>query len=43
MKRVTVSLLVFNEKHNLEDTIVRAYNELEKFNFKFSFNDETHV
>ena len=35
MKRVSVSLLVFNEKHNLEDTIAKAYNELEKLNFKY--------
>ena len=34
MKRVTVSLLVFNEKHSLKDTIAKAYNELEKLNFK---------
>ena len=30
MKKISVSLLVFNEKHNLEQTIVKAYQELEK-------------
>ena len=30
MKKVSVSLLVYNEKHNLEETISKAYKELEK-------------
>jgi glycosyltransferase involved in cell wall biosynthesis len=35
MKKVSVSLLVFNEKHNLEQTIVKAYQELEKLYLNF--------
>jgi len=35
MKKVTVSLLVYNEKHNLEETISKAYKNLEKLNLKF--------
>tara|TARA_Y100000590_G_scaffold316033_1_gene357407 strand:+ start:1141 stop:1857 length:717 start_codon:yes stop_codon:yes gene_type:complete len=35
MKKVSVSLLVFNEKHNLEKTIAKAYIDLEKLNLKF--------
>ena len=35
MKKVSVSLLVFNEKHNLEKTISKAYKELEKLSFEF--------
>ena len=30
MKKISVSLLVFNESHNLEKTIIKAYKELEK-------------
>jgi len=35
MKKVSVSLLVFNEKHNLEETIAKAYKELEKLNLQY--------
>lgn len=35
MKKVSVSLLVYNEKHNLEETISKAYKELEKLNLEF--------
>ena len=35
MKKISVSLLVFNEKHNLNNTIVLAYKELEKLNLEF--------
>ena len=35
MKKISVSLLVFNEKHNLEQTISEAYEELEKLSFEF--------
>ena len=35
MKKVSVSLLVFNEKHNLEETIAKAYKELEKLNLEY--------
>ena len=35
MKKVSVSLLVFNEVHNLEQTIVKAYQELEKLYLNF--------
>ena len=35
MKKISVSLLVFNEKHNLEQTIVKAYQELEKLYLNF--------
>ncbi len=35
MKKVSVSLLVFNEKHNLEQTIAKAYQELEKLYLNF--------
>ena len=35
MKKVSVSLLVYNEKHNLEETIFKAYKELEKLNLEF--------
>ena len=35
MKKVSVSLLVFNEKHNLEKTIAKTYKELEKLDSYF--------
>ena len=35
MKKISVSLLVFNEKYNLEKTISEAYEELEKLSFEF--------
>lgn len=35
MKKVSVSLLVYNEKHNLEENISKAYKELEKLNLEF--------
>ena len=35
MKKVSVSLLVFNEVHNLEQTIVKGYKDLEKLNIEF--------
>ena len=35
MKKISVSLLVFNEKHNLEKTIIRAYKTLENSNFNY--------
>ena len=35
MKKISVSLLVFNEKYNLEKTISEAYGELEKSSFEF--------
>ena len=35
MKKISVSLLVFNEKHNLEKTISKAYEELEKTSLEF--------
>ena len=35
MKKISVSLLVFNEKHNLEKTIIKAYKELEKLYLEF--------
>ena len=35
MKKISISLLVFNEKHNLEKTISKAYKELEKLSFGF--------
>ena len=35
MKKISVSLLVFNEKYNLEKTISKAYKELEELSFKF--------
>ena len=35
MKKVSVSILVYNEKHNLEETIFKAYKELEKLNLEF--------
>ena len=35
MKKISVSLLVFNEKYNLEKTISKAYEELEKLSFEF--------
>ena len=35
MKKISVSLLVFNEKHNLEKTISKAYEELEKSSLEF--------
>ena len=50
MKKVSVSLLVFNEKHNLEKTIIKAYKELEKLYLEFELwifdncsNDGTDV
>ena len=35
MKKISVSLLVFNESHNLEKTIIKAYKELEKLYLEF--------
>ena len=35
MKKVSVSLLVYNEKHNLEENISKAYKELEKLDLEF--------
>ena len=35
MKKISVSLLVFNEKHNLEKTISKAYDDLEKLSAEF--------
>jgi len=35
MKKISVSLLVFNEKHNLEKTISKTYNDLEKLSIEF--------
>ena len=50
MKKISVSLLVFNEKHNLEETIIKAYKELEKLYLEFELwifdncsNDGTDV
>ena len=50
MKKISVSLLVFNEKHNLEKTIIKAYKELEKLYLEFELwvfdncsNDGTDV
>ena len=50
MKNVSVSLLVYNERHNLEKTITKAYTELEKLYLKFELwifdnnsNDGTDV
>ena len=50
MKKISVSLLVFNEKHNLEQTIIKAYKELEKLYLEFELwifdncsNDGTDV
>ena len=38
MKKVSVSLLVFNEKHNLEETIAKAYKELDGLHFDRVFD-----
>ncbi len=35
MKKISVSLLVFNEKDNLEQTIIKGYKSLEKLNLEF--------
>ena len=35
MKKISVSLLVFNEKHNLEKTISSTYKALEKLHLHF--------
>ena len=35
MKKISVSLLVFNERHNLEKTIERAYKELERSSLNY--------
>ena len=35
MKKISVSLLVYNEKHNLEENISKAYKELEKLDLEF--------
>ena len=35
MKKISVSLLVFNEKHNLEKTLAKGYEDLEKLNIEF--------
>ena len=35
MKKISVSLLVFNEKYNLEKTIVKGSKDLEKLNIEF--------
>jgi glycosyltransferase involved in cell wall biosynthesis len=35
MKKISVSFLVFNEKHNLDKTIAKAYSELEKSQLDF--------
>ena len=50
MKKISVSLLVFNESHNLEKTIIQAYKELEKLYLEFELwildncsNDGTDV
>lgn len=50
MKKISVSLLVFNEKHSLEKTIIKAYKELEKLYLEFELwifdncsNDGTDV
>ena len=50
MKKISVSLLVFNESHNLEKTIIKAYKELEKLYLEFELwifdncsNDGTDV
>ena len=50
MKKISVSFLVFNESHNLEKTIIKAYKELEKLYLEFELwifdncsNDGTDV
>jgi len=35
MKKISVSLLVFNENHNLEKTITKAYKTLEQSSFNY--------
>ena len=35
MKKISVSLLVFNERHNLEKTIEKAYQELERSSLNY--------
>ena len=35
MKKISVSFLVFNERHNLDVTIAKAYAELEKSQLDF--------
>ena len=35
MKKISVSLLVYNERHNLEENITKAYKELEKLDLEF--------
>ena len=35
MKKISVSFLVFNEKHNLDKTIAKAYDALEKIKLDF--------
>jgi glycosyltransferase involved in cell wall biosynthesis len=35
MKKISVSLLVFNENHNLEKTITKAYETLEQSSFNY--------
>lgn len=35
MKKISVSLLVYNEKHNLEKTIAKGYEDLLKANLEF--------
>ena len=35
MKKISVSFLVYNERHNLEENISKAYKELEKLDLEF--------
>jgi glycosyltransferase involved in cell wall biosynthesis len=35
MKKISVSFLVFNEKHNLDKTVAKAYSDLEKSQLDF--------
>ena len=50
MKKISASLLVYNERHNLEKTIKKAYEDLENSSLEFELwifdncsNDGTDV